>query len=81
MVDCISDLDAERLGIQVLSPNGYLITVLDNIVPEEEITDGKKTSRAWGLLRKPENIELLEDLYGIWLERFVRDGVLKVMLP
>ncbi|CAA7269470.1 unnamed protein product [Cyclocybe aegerita] len=74
--DSISLPATQQIGADLLSPSGRLATVLPP--PESLKLDANKRSIVvLGMLRKPENIELLEIFYHDHLESFLEKGLIK----
>ena len=74
-VDSVSSAETQQFGYDLLAPGGKLAIFLEAIV---NITEEKDIIRTIGFSRHPPNIELLGTLYHDHLERFLKEGDIKV---
>ena len=75
VVDAISLPTTQKMGLALLAPGGHLAVVLR---PTVEASEGKTVILARGVLRDPNNIEILEDLYQNKASVLVGSGAIQV---
>jgi len=73
--DAISLPTTQELGLAVLSSGGQLAVVLP---PTVEAFEGKTIISVDGVLRKPQNVEILEELYQDKASALVEGGAIRV---
>ena len=75
IVDAISLPTTQKMGFALLASGGHLAVVLK---PTVESSEGKTVILASGVLRAPNNIEILEDLYQNKASALVESGAIRV---
>ena len=73
--DAISLPTTQKMGLALLASGGHLAVVLK---PTVENSEGKTVILASGVLRAPNNIEILEDLYQNKASALVGSGAIRV---
>jgi NADPH:quinone reductase-like Zn-dependent oxidoreductase len=73
--DAISLPATQELGLSLVAPGGLLALVLK---PTLEASEGKTIIWVSGVLRIPENIEILEDLFQTKAAELVGSGAIRV---
>ena len=72
--DAIGDGSTQQAGLDILAPDGTLVTVLAEKVKAED----KTMIHVVALLMAPPHVKLLETLYGKKLSGWLEEGVIKV---
>jgi len=75
VADAISLPTTQEMGLALLASGGHLAVVLN---PTVEASDGKTVMWVSGVLRAPNNIEFLEDLYQNKASALVEKGAIRV---
>ena len=73
--DAISLPTTQELGLALLGSGGKLAVILP---PTVEASKGKTIVSVSGVLRSPDNIEILEDLYRTKASALAENGAIKV---
>jgi NADPH:quinone reductase-like Zn-dependent oxidoreductase len=72
--DSISSASTQQVGLDILAPEGQMITVLPISV---KVPEDKAVFAALGLPALPHNVELLETLYHDKISGFLEKGIIK----
>jgi len=72
--DAISLPNTQELGLGLLGSGGQLAVVLP---PTVEVSEGQTIISVEGVLRHPDNVEILEDLYQTKASAFVESGAIR----
>ena len=76
--DAISLESTQRSAVDILAPNGALVTTLPNVIGE--LDQGKTSIWVRGVLQLEENVALLEDLFQNHLSGWLEKGLFKVQM-
>jgi len=77
--DAISLESTQRSAVDILAPNGALVTTLPNVIGE--LDQGKTSIWVRGVLQLEENVALLEDLFQNHLSGWLEKGLVQVRIP
>jgi len=76
--DAVSLDSTQRTAVDLLAPNGALVTTLPDVIGE--LDQGKTSIRVWGVLRLEQNVVLLENLFHDHLSGWLEKGLFKVRI-
>jgi len=74
--DAISLESTQRTAVDILAPNGALVTTLPNVIGE--LDQGKTSIGVRGVLRLEQNVVLLEDFFHDHLSEWVEKRLIQV---
>ena len=76
--DAISLESTQRTAVDLLAPNGALVTTLPDVIGE--LDQGKTSIEAMGFLRLKQNVVLLEDFFHERISGWVEKGLVQVRI-
>ena len=76
--DAVSLDSTQRTAVDLLAPNGALVTTLPDVIGE--LDQGKTSIRVWGILRLEQNVVLLEDFFHERISGWVEKGLIQVRI-
>jgi len=76
--DAVSLDSTQRTAVDLLAPNGALVTTLPDVIGE--LDQGKTSIRVWGILRLEQNVVLLEDFFHERISGWVENGLIQVRI-
>ena len=76
--DAISLESTQRTAVDLLAPNGALVTTLPDVIGE--LDQGKTSIVVLGFLRLEQNVALLEDFFHDHLSGWVEKGFIQVWI-
>ena len=76
--DAISVESTQRTAVDILAPNGALVTTLPDVIGE--LDQGKTSIGVRGILKLEQNVALLEDLLQNHLSGWIEKGLVQVRI-